>query len=272
MVCRPGFSRNTFLNVTPFSIEIPGMEIQQTGDTMKNISMVISVVLAAVIIGVALLVGLVSFDRKSDYITVGGQSEVTVNPDRAVLYFTVNTLELTAQQAQEADTAAIGKIQTALQALGIDQRRIETSNYYLNKHTDWTNDGPVERGYDLTHTLKVSTSVTDAAKTINAAVSAGANGVDRIEFLVSREAQDAAVAEAMRQASVSAKEKAQKVTTALGTHMGRVLKIEEGSYWFVASTELPSEVGALPPEYQNNVIAPQRMAVQGNVNMVFAVN
>jgi hypothetical protein len=240
---------------------------------MKTSNLTATVLATAAIIGTALIIGLaVLSPRQSDYINIGGQSEVTIRPDRTVLYFTVTTLEPTAQEAQEADTTATQSIQQALVAVGIDARNIQTSSYYLNKRVDWTENGSVDRGYELSHTLQVTTNVSEAAKAIQTAVGAGANGVDRVEFLITQEAKDAAVAEAMRQASVAAEQKAQAVTSSMAVHLGRVLKIEEGSWWIVPSSEPSDDASDIPAQYAGNVISPQRMAVQGNVNMAFAVN
>ena len=129
----------------------------------------------------------------------------------------------------------------------------------------------MSKGYELTHNLKVTTQIPLAATAIKAAVSSGVNNVDRIEFLTSVDAQNTVVAEAMRKATLAAKSKAEKVADGFGVHLGRVLKIEEGGWWIVPSNEPPLDTGSIPSEYANNMIMPQRQAVQMNVNVVFEV-
>lgn len=240
---------------------------------MRPFHLITTIIVTAFIIGVALIIGLALLTpRQSDYINVGGQSEVTIMPDKAVLSFTLTTLEPTADEAQVADTTAMQQIQKALIAQGIDAGNIQTSSYSLNKRVDWTENGSVDRGYELSHTLQVTTNVSDAAKTIQTAVGAGANGVDQVNFLITQAAQDAAVTEAMRQASLNAEQKAQQVTSSMGVRLDRVLKIEEGGWWIVPSTEPSNDANEIPAQYAGNVISPQLMAVQGNVNMAFAIN
>lgn len=231
-----------------------------------------AVLIAALLVSSILAVGIASVGKKSDYITVGGQAEVPISPDRAIVGFSINSLAATASEAESLNSKAVESVKAKLKAQGIDERNVETSYYYLNKRTDWSVDGPVEKGYEVQHSMKITTNASGVSSAIQAAVSAGANGVDSIEFRVSRAAQDAAVATAMQQAADTARMKAESVTDALDVRLGRVLKIEEGSYWIAPSNAVASDAGSVPAEYQANVISPQRMAVQANVNMVFAVN
>jgi len=236
---------------------------------MKPVSISIAIITAAIIIGLGLLIGL-AYPKNSDYITVGGQAESIVKPDSAVVYFAILTRADTADATQNADAATTQKVQTALQAISV--RGIETQNYYLNPRTEWTNDGPVDKGYELSHTLKVTTDIEDVSSALSAGVGAGVTSVDRIEYIFSRAAQDAAVTDAMRKATVAARVKAELVASSIGADAGRPLKVDEGGWWMTPSNEPSSEADALPDEYKGNVIMPQRMAVQANVNAVFAVD
>jgi uncharacterized protein YggE len=128
----------------------------------------------------------------------------------------------------------------------------------------------VEKGYELMHTLKATSDVRGVGDIVKAAVGAGATGIDRIEYVVSRDAKDVAVAQAMQEATLTARKKARTVASSVGAHVGRPLKIEEGGWWVTTSSE-PLDTSDIPPEYQGNVITPQRLAVQANVNAVFRV-
>src|SRR4051812_32988645 len=100
-----------------------------------------SIIVAALLI--ALSISIINFSqRKSDYITVGGQAEAVVQPDSAVVYATVRTLADTAEQAQQEGAATAAKVQGALTNV-----RVETSSYNLNRNTEWTAEGPVDKGY-----------------------------------------------------------------------------------------------------------------------------
>ncbi len=240
---------------------------------MKNQTLV-TVIIATLIVSLALVIGLMNLpiEKHSDYITVGGQAEVPVAPDQAAVYLSVDTHAATAEEAQSQNADGTNAVKAALHKAGIADAGIETSDYYLNKHTDWTNDGPVDNGYDLQHTLKVYANVTAVSAVVDAAVQAGANRIDSIQFQVSEAAKEKAVAEAMTEATEAAKAKAERVTQGIGVRLDRVLKIEESGYWVTVSSEAPAMDSYVPQGYEDAVITPQRMAVQENVNVVFAVN
>lgn len=67
-----------------------------------------TVILAASILGIALVIGLMNIaERKSDYITVGGQADVVMRPDIAAITFSVVSLKDTAQDAQDENAKTI---------------------------------------------------------------------------------------------------------------------------------------------------------------------
>lgn len=148
---------------------------------------------------------------------------------------------------------------------------MQTTYYYLNTRTDWTVDGPVEKGFEQTHTLKVTSTIADTSKVIDAAVKNGANRVDTIEYIVTKDGENIAVADAMSKATLAAKKKAQAVAAQMGNGVGRVLKIEEAG-WYVTPSSEAEDSPAIPQEYVNNLISPQRMAVRATVNVVFALS
>ncbi len=238
---------------------------------MRDLQTNTAIIIAAIVISISIIAGLygISLEKKSDYITVGGQSEVVIKPDRAIIYLTITTLEDTAQQTQEENNILVEKVKNALKEKGIEN--VETSSYYLNERVDWSSEGPVPKGYELMHTLKIVTELSEASDAITTSVANGVNNVGSIEFLMSTESKDIAVAEAMKQATLTAKEKAKKVVEASGSKLGRTLKIEEGSWWIMPSSSAPFSELDIPTEYQSNMITPQLMAVQANVNAVFEV-
>jgi len=225
------------------------------------------IITSVVILAVALIIAAVNLpiEKHSDYITVNGQSELVVQPDEAIVYFSVNTDADTAKAVQEADSASALKVQAALSGLG----RVETSNYYLFPKIDWTPNGSVNNGYSLTHQFKVTTNDLQAvSKIVEAAVGAGANGVDSINYELSQDSKNNASAQVMTQATLAARSKANMVVGALGLHTGRVLKVEESSWWFQASS---AAVSGVTTGSGSNVISPQTMAIDANVNVVFEV-
>lgn len=232
-----------------------------------------TVLISTCIVSVALIISAIAiaYPKQSDYITVGGQAQALINPDGAAVYFTINSLRDTAEAAQTADADATKEVTRALQGLD-PTMSIETTSFYLNRRMEWTAEGAIEKGYDVVHSFKVGTSIAHTDEVISAAVGAGANGVDRIEYTFSGSAKDEAVTRALTRAAIAAQAKANTVAESLGGSAGRPLKIEEGSWWVTPSDDGSLDELDIPAAYADSAIIPQRLAVQATVNAVFVLH
>ena len=158
--------------------------------------------------------------------------------------------------------------------LGIKTGDIETSNYNLRKKTEWDPDTRknVDKGYMLTHTLKVTTDDIDkAGKIVDTAVDSGANGVDRISFGLTKETEKEVRAEALEKASLAAKEKAQSITSTLNLRLGKITSIQESNFYYTPYDYAPKAVFA-GAEMEETVVQPQKVDVRSNINLVFEIN
>jgi hypothetical protein len=81
-------------------------------------------------------------------------------------------------------------------------------------------------GYTATNIVQVKTAgIQDVGRLIDAATSVGANRIQRLVFTLKD--QDAAQREALRNATVKAKQKAEDVAKALGVKIARVMSVTE---------------------------------------------
>lgn len=159
---------------------------------------------------VALLVGVSS--ARAD-VTVTGSGKITVLPDIAYITLAVVTDGATAAEALDANSAAMRRLFKLLEALGIAERDVQTSQFGVAPKYRRVKDGePVLIGYTVTNQITVKVRKLDeAGKVIDALVKEGANRVSGITFAVEDpekamdEARAKAMADAARKAGIFAK-------------------------------------------------------------------
>ena len=178
-----------------------------------------------------LLIGAQAQEQES-VIIVTGQARVEVEPDRARIYFTVETERATAREAGEANadriTAVAAAVRSANQAA--DGLRVQTSSYSLNPVY-----GPVAPnrpreivGYMARNTLRVRVDEMDrVGRLIDAALAAGSNRVSSLRF----EVRDPELyrSEALREATRSARGEAEIMAESLGMTLGPPLEVQGGA-------------------------------------------
>ena len=174
-------------------------------------------------------------------ISVTGEAQISVAPDRAQIDAGVTSDAKAAREASEANNALMGKVLAALKGAGIDERDFQTSHLSLQPQYAPNHNGPAPIvGYRAFN--RVTVRIRDVGKmagVIDTLVGAGANDIGNISFSVADasklldDARERAVADARRKAEVYAK--------AAGVTLGAPLNI--------------SEMGAAAPLFRARVAA-----------------
>jgi uncharacterized protein len=176
--------------------------------------------------------GAAASEPMTPQITAQGTADVRAAPDRAVVRFGVQVDAPEAQAAQARVGEAMQRVIQALRQLSIPENRIGTERLDLSPVYEQTGSpvrpGPPRlTGYHAANVVRVE--LDDLARlgpVIDAAVGAGANEVEGIQFAVANEAPYRA--QALRQASAEARVKAQAIAEALGVHLGDLIEASEG--------------------------------------------
>lgn len=159
-----------------------------------------------------------------------GTARVFRTPDYVDIVVGIETLDKTASGAHNAAKSVMEKVVAAIKQLKLAGEDLQTGTVELNPRYDDrpqypSGGGPDVRvivGYAAANTLRVRTSdVTTVARVIDAALEAGANRVDRVEFGI-KEAIEARE-EAITLATKAARRKAQVMAQALELKLGRVI-------------------------------------------------
>lgn len=161
-------------------------------------------------------------------ISVTGEAQVSVAPDLAQIDGGVSTEARTAREASEANNRAMAVILPALKAAGIADADIQTSRISLYpQSTPVRPNGPMQiTGYRASNRVTIRIrDIGKVASTIDALVTAGANEIGGINFMVSQESK--MLDEARVRALEDARRKAEIYAKAANVRLGAATSISE---------------------------------------------
>lgn len=202
-------------------------------------------------------------------ITVSGEATIETAPDLAEVDGGVTTEAKTAREASDANARAMTAVIAALKSAGVAEKDIRTARLSLYPvMTPARNDPPRASqivGYRAGNSVTVKVrEIAKVADTLDALVSAGANTIGNIRFVVSNPSK--VLDEARAQAVGDARRKAELYAKAAGASLGKPLAI--------------SEAGAAPPPMifaarakdagaASIPIAPGEQTLHVNVNVTY---
>jgi hypothetical protein len=157
-------------------------------------------------------------------ITVTGDGTVDVTPNQASFDFGVTTNGATAAEALSRNSAQARSIVDALQKAGIGSSAIQTTQVSLWPQT--RENGRVITGYQASNSVQVTAALGKSGALVDAAVRAGANNVDGPNL--DTDQKSALYDQALKQAVLQARGKAQAIAAAAGLTLGSQLKVREG--------------------------------------------
>jgi uncharacterized protein YggE len=186
-------------------------------------------------------------------ISVTGEASVSVAPDQARIDGGVTSEAKTAREASDANNAAMGKVLLALKGAGIEETDYQTSRLSLQPQypPNPNRTGPaVISGYRASNRVTIKLrDVTKVASIIDVLVSAGANEIGGINFVVTQASKH--LDEAREQAIADARRKAQIYAKAAGVTLGEPISIaEEGSGTPMFRSKAASGMAASAPVAQ----------------------
>jgi uncharacterized protein YggE len=169
-------------------------------------------------------------------IRVTGQGTANVAPDMAVLTLTVTREADTARAALDANSAAMAKVLGAMQAEGIAERDLQTSNFSIQprytrppRNSSGATEAPRISGYTVRNSLTVRLrDIGKLGAVLDKSVTLGVNEGGSIMF--TNDDPSGVVTQARVKAVQDAMAKAQTLAGAAGVKTGKVLEISEQSH------------------------------------------
>lgn len=203
-------------------------------------------------------------------IVVSGNGTVRADPDVAYVRLGVSSRAATAREAQAQTNAAIAKFYSALDALRIDRKDIQTSRLTLNAYYDNPRPGqrPEIAGYEAENVVTVRLiDFTKIGPVVDAGVDAGVNNMQGVSFSLVDDTK--ARLEALQAASREAKAKAEAIASALGIRLGAILVVNEGGSY--APPRMDYERGAAMEMKSGTTVSPGQLDITANVSIRFAI-
>ncbi len=165
-------------------------------------------------------------DLSAPTIVVSAVGEASAVPDIATVDLGVSKIGITANAAQDENTATMNALISGLRDIGISDTDMQTSSYTLYPLYDYDVD-PVEiTGYEASQTLTVKIRQSELVSQVLAkAGDLGADGINALTFTVDDDT--AVVGEARAEAIAEAKAQAATIAAAMGVRLGAVVDYVE---------------------------------------------
>ena len=209
-------------------------------------------------------------------LSVSGEGQFDVNPDKVELLFSIVTNSSTALDAQSKNRVLSNDVVKALTDAGIKPEDIETQDYDLHPlyaYREKTGER-IDQGYELEHRMKVtSKKIEEGGSLADTAVKVGANRVESISFGLTHELERQAKTEALTRASKEASVKAQAVAGSIAITLGKVVKASESASYEnyfppYAALYAKDSIGAAPSP---TMVSPKKLTVRATVNLDYEI-
>jgi len=170
-------------------------------------------------------------DAQAKTISLGGSGSASAQADQASISMGVEVTDESAADAISENAAKMAAVIAAVEALGVSEDDIYTSQYSVYAQYDWTESGRVFRGYTVTNMVRVTVkNLDDVGLIIDAAGSAGANRMDSISFELSDVKREELKMNAYVAALEDAQAKADLIAETLELTITGVQSVSESSY------------------------------------------
>jgi len=201
-------------------------------------------------------------------IDVTGRATITVEPNMAVITFSVETTDEKAVGALNKNAKQMKALLQAMKETAGEQATISTSNfsvYPLYDRKVETNGGPVS--YRVTNSLSVETDrIEKTGFLIDTAVNAGANRIGSLSF--TRSDLDQFQRQAAAKALENAMEYGEVLAKTAGLAIEKILSIK----YAPSSTVFNHQRLAFAEEGAGTPVSPGTIPVESYVDVCFAVN
>ena len=204
-------------------------------------------------------------------LSIVGVGKVYYTPDEAMVTFRALGQGTTAEEALSVSASKASAIIDALKGLGIKDEDIKTSGINVYPRYDYEVKPPRIVGYEACYTIVVRIRDIDlVGKAIDAAFSAGADGMYGVQFTISDEKRAELTQQAIRAAVEDAEEKARVVAESLGMEVVGIKSVSLSSQPVIP---VPRPVIAFKaPEAGGVPVEPGRAVISASVSIVYLLS
>jgi uncharacterized protein len=244
-----------------------------------NTLILVAILTAAILIVAAFSMGwMMNNDQQINPNQKTLSTSATINkkvaPDKVEVVINIETQNNSAQISQEDNARISAAVRQALTDIGVTD--VKTLSYYENEQYVWNSsyNRQDKNGYITVNSLQINLiDITKAGSTIDAAVRAGANRVQSVSYTLTDSKQNEIKAQALEEASASAKLKAISMAKGLGVTLGSVVNISESSfnYYPMMKTMGAEDISVISSYTPPTQITPGDVTVDASVVVVFGI-
>lgn len=164
-------------------------------------------------------------------IQVTGNSQKEITPDIARINVSINSIHANLDKAKDENTKIVNQVLAKLQEQGVKSEQIKTDTYQVNPIYNYEKDRlPVLKGYRVTESLEIRTSLDKVGILVDEMTNAGANEISSIRFETANEAdsKNAALQEAVQDAL----KKAEVIAATLNKKVAGVTLVNESGVFY----------------------------------------
>ena len=198
-----------------------------------------NILLGIALVGLLVVIGILAYNLKGNtninekVVSVTGQSSTTIAPDKAEVYIRILTQGKTASEVEDENSRINNNVIESLKDMGVSSKDIETTQYNLNPDYKYDQGESKIVGYSLYNQIKVSTTELDrVGRIIDKSISNGANGVDQVSFVLTKEKEEQIKKEVLAKAASEAKSKALAIADGLGAKLGDLVSVSESNFYY----------------------------------------
>lgn len=200
-------------------------------------------------------------------IAVSGYAEMLSDPNEAHVYLGVASQAATASDAQSVTSTTIGTVIAAIRQAGVAEEDIETYYLRISPRYDWESGKQEIVGYEATHMLKARvTDMENVGEVVNAAVTAGSNKIERVDYSVDEETEASLKRQLLAEAALDARTKAQGLADSLGVRILRVRSASESVSY--SPYRVPMAEAATAGAYE---MPPGQVELSGTASVVYEI-
>ncbi len=209
-------------------------------------------------------------DKSERVITIDGQGKVIAKPDIAVTTMGMISEAKTVAEAQSKNTAVMNKLISKLKELGVEEKDIQTTNYYIYPQYNYTESKGQELiGYQVSQSVTIKIrNLAKANDVLGLAGEVGTNSVSGLQFTIDDD--EIYKAQAREEALKKVGEKAVSLSKSLGVRLGSIVSYAEysgnGNLVSYKGYEMGIGGGASAPQVESG-----SMDVVMNVNVTFEI-
>lgn len=231
----------------------------------------------AIIVAIVLVVGYLMLGSQAQ-VSAQGVSTLKGTPDQVLVYFVIETHNVSQQESQLQNTRISDQLSAQLEASGISEDHVKFSGFSSYPEYDWRTGSQKLLGYVTRQDVVVELGeFSEAADVVRAGIEGGAY-VSTISLELSQEAQNSYKVQALEEASKDARSKAEAQARGLGKRLGRLVSVSSQDFSYypvpyytkVSEGYSASDAGAAQDAARS--IAPQDVDVSATVGVTYKLS